>query len=459
MLRATPTKKCSPRLTRLILALSALSCTLSSPARAANYVFSTFKGDLGPQEKLSIYTSDDALNFTLLSDTGFSGTSGTLRDPSIMKYKDGKYYVAYTNPPTASCCGKADHFSIASSTDLKTWSALTTVASGVPGVAHTWAPEWFIDGTTVNVIANIDTLNTDSDFKPYVFTAKDSSLTTWSGPVPLGIGPNYIDAFVMKLGATYHVFAKNELPRFVEHATASSLTGPWKFVGTGDWAGWGSGMEGPNVVQLPDGSFRIFLDAQGSNGFLYANSPDLMTWSKTQPLPAVTQVVRHGTVIRDVPLGAGGAANGGAGGGPAATAGGAGDSGNGGAIAGTSGAGASGAGAGNAGDTSSLAGASSGGALGVAGSALNSGAAGAVAAGGVAGLGSNAAGGASVSAGTQAGAAAPADAPSGCSCELVAQGGPTPHHGPWLSAWLALSALGLRKQRARRVNDSSRPSA
>jgi hypothetical protein len=397
----------------------------------------------------------------LLSDTGFSGTSGTLRDPSIMKYKDGKYYVAYTNPPTASCCGKADHFSIASSTDLKTWSAVTTVASGVSGVAHTWAPEWFIDGTTVNVIANIDTLNTDSDFKPYVFTAKDSSLTTWSGPVPLGIGPNYIDAFVMKLGATYHVFAKNELPRFVEHATASSLTGPWKFVGTGDWAGWGSGMEGPNVVQLPDGTFRIFLDAQGSNGFLYANSPDLMTWSKTQPLPAVTQVVRHGTVIRDVPLGGGGAANAGAGGGPAATAGGAGDSGNGGAISagGAANAGASGAGAGHSGDTSGLAGASNGGALGVAGSSLNPGTAGAVAAGGVAGLGSNAAGGASPSAGTSAGATAPADAPSGCSCELVAQGAPTPQYGPWLSACLALSALGLRKQRARRVTDSSRPSA
>ena len=34
----------------------------------------------------------------LLSDTGFGGTSGTLRDPSIFRASDGKYYVAYTRP-------------------------------------------------------------------------------------------------------------------------------------------------------------------------------------------------------------------------------------------------------------------------------------------------------------------------------------------------------------------------
>jgi hypothetical protein len=107
-------------------------------------------------------------------------------------------------------------------------------------VAHTWAPEWFDDGGVVKVIANIDTLNTDSDFKPYIFTALDSALTSWSGPVPLGIGPNYIDTFVLESAGTYHVFAKNETTRYCEHATASALTGPWHFVGTGDWAGWGS---------------------------------------------------------------------------------------------------------------------------------------------------------------------------------------------------------------------------
>jgi hypothetical protein len=275
----------------------------SGPAMASGYVFSTFTGDDAAGMKLSIYTSADALYFTLLSNTEFGGSSGYIRDPSIMKYSDGKYYVAYTDPLTDSCCGKEDHFSIATSTDLVHWTNLTTVKAGVPGVAHTWAPEWYIEGETVYITANIDTLNTDSDFKPYLFTALDSTFTSWSGPVPLGFGPNYIDTFVLKVGATYHAFAKNETTRYCEHATAPALDGPWTFVGTGDWAGWGSGMEGPAVVQLDDGTWRIFMDGQGDLPFVTATSPDLSKWSAWIALPGLGDVVRHGTVIHDMPTG------------------------------------------------------------------------------------------------------------------------------------------------------------
>jgi alpha-L-fucosidase len=355
-------------------------------ALATNYVFSTFNGDALAQESLSIYSSPDALDFRLVSNTGFTGPTGALRDPSIMKLADGEYYVAYTDPMGAGCCGKEDHFSIASSADLVHWTNLTTVNGGVPGVAHVWAPEWFVEGSTVMIIANIDTLNTDSDFKPYIFTALDPSLTAWSGPVAMGIGPNYIDTFVVKVGSTYHAFTKEETTRYVEHATASKLTGPWSFIGKANWAGWGSGMEGPCVVQLDDGTWRIFLDGQGSVGFLYSNSPDLMSWSKTAPLPALTDVVRHGTVIRDTPVGGGGAggsasAVAGAGGGAGAGAGGSASAGAGGGRApGFGGAGPV-AGAGGFGGTAGKSGAAA-----ADGSSSAGGAAGALGAAGTSGL-------------------------------------------------------------------------
>jgi hypothetical protein len=253
--------------------------------------------------KLSIYTSPDALNFTLLSNTGFGGPTTYLRDPSIMKHIDGKYYVAYTDPPGDSCCGEENHFSVATSSDGVQWTNFTIVDTGVPGVAHTWAPEWFVEGSTVHVIANIDTTDTDSNFKPYLYTATDDTLMNWSAPVPLGFGPNYIDTFVLKVGSTYHAFAKNETTRYCEHATASTLTGPWTFVGTGNWAGWGSGMEGPAVVQVEDGTWRIFMDGQGSTPFVTATSSDLYTWSSWVALPGLGDVVRHGTVIRDLATG------------------------------------------------------------------------------------------------------------------------------------------------------------
>jgi hypothetical protein len=187
--------------------------------------------------------------------------------------------------------------------DLVHWRNVTIVDAGVPGVAHTWAPEWFFDGSAIHVIANLGTTDIDSNFKPYLFTAEDSTLTSWNAPVPLGFGPNYIDTFVFEVGATYHAFAKNETKRYFEHATASTLTGPWTFVGTGNWAGWGSGMEGLALVQLDDGTWRIFMDGEGSTPFVTATSPDLYEWTAWTPLPGLGNLVRHGTVIRDTATG------------------------------------------------------------------------------------------------------------------------------------------------------------
>jgi hypothetical protein len=232
----------------------------SRPATATTYIFATFKGDDAAGMKLSIYTSTDSTSFTLLSETGFGGNTTYLRDPSIMKYTDGKYYLAYTDPMKASCCNPEDHFGIAVSSDLIRWTDLTTVKAGVPSVSRTWAPEWYIEAGVVRVIANIDTGN--ADFEPCAFTAQNSALTSWSGPTALGIGVDYIDTYVARLGSTYHAFVKSEATRYLEHATAPSLTGPWTFVGKNNWAGWGSGLEGPSIVRLDDGRYRMYVDPQ-----------------------------------------------------------------------------------------------------------------------------------------------------------------------------------------------------
>jgi hypothetical protein len=56
----------------------------------------------------------------------------------------------------------------------------------------------------------------------------------------------------------YHVFAKAEKrsSKFIEHAVADAFMGPYEFVQTGDFAGWGH-AEGPAVTTLPDGTFRL----------------------------------------------------------------------------------------------------------------------------------------------------------------------------------------------------------
>lgn len=51
------------------------------------------------------------------------------------------------------------------------------------------------------------------------------------------------------------------------------LDGPYEFVGTGDWSGWGSPLEGQALARLDDGSWRIFLDGYTQGSYFYADSP------------------------------------------------------------------------------------------------------------------------------------------------------------------------------------------
>jgi hypothetical protein len=282
---------------RALLLVAFLFAGLASSTRAATrYVFATFKGDAAADEKLWIYTSSDAVNFSLLSATGYGGPTGVVRDPSIIKHTDGKYYVAHT---VQSWTTKSTYFAIASSTNLTNWTPVATVNAGVTGTAYTWAPEFFVENGTVKIIVNLGDAN--FQFRPYIFTALNSTLTSWSGPVDMGIGTNHIDTFVVKSGTTYHAYVKNETTKYIEHATAGSLTGPWTWVGTGNWAGWGSGVEGPALVQLDSGQWRIYVDSYSTGGGIKTGtSSSLSSWTSLSAITvSPSSVVRHGTVLRE----------------------------------------------------------------------------------------------------------------------------------------------------------------
>jgi hypothetical protein len=271
----------------------ALLTFLAVPRAAAApvYIFSTFTGDRADDMKLRIYTSTDAINYSLYSITGYGGPSGALRDPSIMKHTDGRYYLVFTAPPPNKPYAYENFVGLAWSTDLQTWHTMPNISTtGIPGVKVSWAPEWVVDGSDVpKFIVNCSSAN--SDLRPYLYTATNKDLTSWSGPVDIGIGAMHLDTQVLKVGDTWHCFTKSKL---LHHATAPSITGPWTWLpDRPDWAN----LEGPCATQLADGSWFMQVDPM-YDVQQYMTSPDLTNWSQLKYLPGLGNT-KHGTVIRD----------------------------------------------------------------------------------------------------------------------------------------------------------------
>jgi hypothetical protein len=269
------------------LALSALA--LPQPAIAATtLIYATFKGDGAADQELWIYQSTDGgASYGVLYDTNFRGPTGVLRDPSIIK-QGGTYYVAYT---WQSWTTNSTYFAVARSTDLRSWTNIATVPSGISNTRFTWAPEFYVEGGTVRIIASVAQTTCSNCFRPYVYTAQNTALTSWSGPVPLsGLGFNHIDTYVAKSGGTWHAFVKNETTKYIEHwTTTSSLTSGWTNRGTL----WSSGYEGPSLVRLDDGRFRIYVDKYTNGGIWTATSADLNSWSGLSAVGC--SGCRHGT--------------------------------------------------------------------------------------------------------------------------------------------------------------------
>ncbi|WP_052172643.1 glycoside hydrolase [Nocardia sp. BMG111209] len=287
------------------------------------YTMTAFTND--SQTDMWVYESSDATHFSLVRRSAYrppdadpaatpatapTDKRGLCRDPSAFRHTDGAYYLTYTT------AWDGDTIGFARSADRLDWTFLYEYRMPLPGVTNTWAPEWFVDrDNRVHVIVSI---NDGTGFRPHLMSALDTALNQpqWSIPTPLiGITPapgtaGYIDTTMRLVKGRYHAFVKNETTKNIEVAVADKLGGPYVFVRVGNWAHWGGDgdgapREGQCVIPLPDGRWRIYLDAydlddpvQGRYVYSDTVTTDLLgEWTTPQPLPGVSGFVRHFTVL------------------------------------------------------------------------------------------------------------------------------------------------------------------
>lgn len=221
---------------------------------------------------------------------------GIVRDPSIIRGKDGVYHLVWTSGWEGHEIGYAE------STDLVHWSdrKKIPVMAGT-NVKHTWAPELFFDDTANDYI--ISWCSDGAPWALYYVTTKDfksfseRKVLFTNGGMGGGKagdeGP--IDPYILKQApGKYALFYKKDdntgVPTLF-FRWGTSPTGPW-----GDENGPitpSTGDEGPSVLRV-GGEYRVYTDPFESEFMYMYRSKDLKTWTRV-----VTDLrMSHGTVTR-----------------------------------------------------------------------------------------------------------------------------------------------------------------
>lgn len=249
-------------------------------------------------ERIYLMGSNDGVKFNLINTNNiFNPTTGNQRDPSITYYK-GKYYIAHTNSTNK-------FFTVLVSENLSNWAKLIDVdMTAITNLNLVWAPEWFVDDDgSIRVFVSCSTEGSTMNFQIYEVHPTNDTMSTWSVPVAIagtGFRTNMIDPYVVKIGSTYYMFFKNDNTKYIECLSSASLLSGWSLLKSGNWAGWGSGVEAPCIIKVGTNRWRMYMnqnDGLDSVAIYYSESmDDWETWSTKEKINT-PWVLAHPTVL------------------------------------------------------------------------------------------------------------------------------------------------------------------
>lgn len=219
---------------------------------------------LSQSERLHYAVSSDGINFghPYIRD---NDKGETVRDPSCV-YVNGQVYFCWTRPTEAGggAFGNTNTLGIAQLNPTTGEIVRQIITPGVPGTIRLWAPDFYLEDTTLHIIFSVKT--STQDFQPYEihsngnYAAPDS----WSTPVALGIAPyGGIDHHIIKDDAgTYHDLSADG--SIISERHSKTLIGGWSGRTTVD-KNWRY-LEAPASYRLANGQWRVFFDGGGLQG-------------------------------------------------------------------------------------------------------------------------------------------------------------------------------------------------
>ncbi|MEH6706232.1 MAG: prolyl oligopeptidase family serine peptidase [Galbibacter orientalis] len=272
------------------------------------YLFSYFKGN-GEDGLHYAYSMDGYTWKALNNDASFLtpvvGESKLMRDPCIIRGRDGNFHMVWT-------CGWTEKgIGYASSPDLIHWSKQQyfPVMETEEKARNCWAPEITYDAkqdlyliywaTTIEGKYPETQSKEESGYNHRMYYTTTKNFKEFSATELLyEPGFNVIDATVVPKNGQYVMFLKDETrepaAKNIRIAFADTVTGPYGNAGkpiTGNyWA------EGPTTAQI-DGDWIVYFDKYIDKKYGAVKSPDLKKWTDISDEVTFPKGMRHGSVI------------------------------------------------------------------------------------------------------------------------------------------------------------------
>ncbi|TKK67027.1 arabinosidase [Ilyomonas limi] len=230
------------------------------------------------------------------------GKEKIMRDPSMIKDKNGIYHLVWTTEWKGN-----NGFGYASSADLIHWSKeqYMPVMKEEPTVVNVWAPEWFYNEEVNNyMIIWASTIpyrfdkGIEDEFNNHrLYYISTTDFKNFTKP-KLFFDPGFssIDATLVKRGDKDYVLVfkdntRNE--RSIKVAFGKTPIGPFANVSS---ALTGAYTEGPTVAHVKEEWF-IYFDAYRNKDFEAIKTKDFKTFTDATKEISIPEGHKHGTIL------------------------------------------------------------------------------------------------------------------------------------------------------------------
>jgi arabinoxylan arabinofuranohydrolase len=309
------------RLIRLLASVAALAVSAASAfaAAPAGFLFVTFKGEQSPlTEQIYFATSPDGRNWTALNNSepvlvSKIGEQG-VRDPYLVRARDNKrFYLIATdlsinlNRDWRRAAQQGSRSIVVwESADLVKWSEPRLVRVAADDAGCTWAPEAVYDEENEDYLVFWASTNKSDNYAKFrIWAARTKDFKSFGAPFVYIEKPHaVIDTTIVRDGAGYYRFTKDEQRKSIFLETSPKLVGDWKPVEGFSLAGL-RGYEGPECYLIEPASegrppvWGLILDHYGKGaGYKPFVTHDL-AGGRFEPAQGFTfpYKFRHGSVM------------------------------------------------------------------------------------------------------------------------------------------------------------------